>query len=73
MKSTLASSIAPATINPLSFAKTTNGYYTHRKIRKIPVARRPAPPSEETLSRLNVIGREYPFCVNYKGKPHDPL
>jgi hypothetical protein len=26
----------------------------------------PAPPSEETVARLNAIAREYPFCVNFK-------
>ena len=24
------------------------------------------PPNEETISRLNAIAREYPFCVNFK-------
>jgi len=26
----------------------------------------PTPPSEETLARLNAIGREYPFCAYMK-------
>jgi hypothetical protein len=26
----------------------------------------PAPPDEETISRLNAIAREYPFCVYFK-------
>lgn len=26
----------------------------------------PVPPDEETISRLNAIAREYPFCVYYK-------
>jgi hypothetical protein len=26
----------------------------------------PAPPSEETVARLNAIGREYPFCAYIK-------
>lgn len=28
----------------------------------------PAPPSEETLARLNAIAREYPFCAYIKQK-----
>lgn len=31
------------------------------------------PPSEETISQLNQIGQEYPFCVYYKQKVNDPL
>jgi hypothetical protein len=31
------------------------------------------PPSEETIERLNQIGKQYPFCVYYKQKDHDPL
>lgn len=26
----------------------------------------PIPPDEETISRLNAIAREYPFCVYFK-------
>ena len=26
----------------------------------------PTPPSEETVARLNAIGREYPFCAYMK-------
>lgn len=31
------------------------------------------PPSEETISQLNRIGQEYPFCVYYKQRVNDPL
>lgn len=31
------------------------------------------PPSEDTIIRLNQIGQQYPFCVYYKQKDHDPL
>ena len=31
------------------------------------------PPSEETIERLNQLGKQYPFCVSYKHKDHDPL
>lgn len=30
-------------------------------------------PTDETVSQLNQIGREYPFCVYYKHKVNDPL
>jgi histone H3/H4 len=31
------------------------------------------PPSEETIERLNHLAKQYPFCVCYKAKDHDPL
>jgi len=31
------------------------------------------PPTEEAIARLNQLGRQYPFCVYYKQKDHDPL
>lgn len=31
------------------------------------------PPTEEYLSNLNKLGKQYPFCVNFKHKLHDPL
>jgi hypothetical protein len=31
------------------------------------------PPTEELVNHLNQLGKEYPFCVNYKHKSHDPL
>jgi hypothetical protein len=31
------------------------------------------PPTEETIERLNQLGKQYPFCVYYKQKDHDPL
>jgi hypothetical protein len=31
------------------------------------------PPSEEETNRLNQLGKQYPFCVYYKQKDHDPL
>lgn len=30
-------------------------------------------PTEETISELNNLGKQYPFCVNFKQKRHDPL
>lgn len=31
------------------------------------------PSTEETLITLNELGRQRPFCVNFKQKRHDPL
>lgn len=31
------------------------------------------PPSSAWVNYLNRIGREYPFCVCFKYKTHDPL
>ena len=31
------------------------------------------PPTEETINYLNKLAQQYPFCVNYKQKHHDPL
>lgn len=31
------------------------------------------PPTDETLSELNNLGKQYPFCINFKQKRHDPL
>jgi hypothetical protein len=31
------------------------------------------PPTEEAVERVNQLGKQYPFCVYYKQKDHDPL
>jgi hypothetical protein len=31
-----------------------------------------APPDEETLQRLNVLAKQYPFCIMHKGS-NSPL
>ena len=60
----------PFTAEPLS-------RYTRRKLSKknaIPSpSSAPDEPNEETVNRLNGIGNQYPFCVYYKGRNHDPL
>ena len=70
MKSATA---ATTPVRPLFIAKKTSDY--HRgKLKKVAAnGRGLTPPSEETLNRLNGIGREYPFCVYYKEKRYDPL
>jgi hypothetical protein len=45
-----------------------------RKERQKPISHNmTAPPSDEMLSELNHLGKQYPFCVNFKQKRHDPL
>ena len=31
------------------------------------------PPTEETIAYLNKLAQQYPFCVTFKQKRHDPL
>ena len=33
----------------------------------------PSPPDEETISRLNAIARQYPFCVRHRGNVFSQL
>jgi hypothetical protein len=30
-------------------------------------------PSPEMIHRLNELGKQHPFCINFKQKRHDPL
>lgn len=30
-------------------------------------------PTEEKIVELNNLGKQYPYCVNFKHKRHDPL
>jgi hypothetical protein len=45
-----------------------------RKIRRSRTLPEAVPsPTEKTISELNNLGKQYPFCVNFKQKRHDPL
>jgi hypothetical protein len=45
-------------------------YLTPQKIKKQKVV----PPSEEAnWAALNAIAKQFPFCIHYKEKNHDPL
>lgn len=46
-----------------STGKATKGKTTTTETAKQAI---PAPPTEETLRRLNAIASEYPFCVYFK-------
>ena len=54
-----------------SFVRTSKLVYIHdvdEREKDIP-----PPPDEEVIRKLNEIAKEYPFCVFYKEKSHDPL
>lgn len=46
-----------------SAGKATKGKTTVKAAEKKTT---PTPPDEETVTRLNAIAREYPFCVYFK-------
>ena len=71
MKKSTAIAIASATLPTLLVTTKIGGRAHMRKIKGHVI--QSGPPSEEMVKRLNGIGREYPFCVNYKSKRHDPL
>lgn len=53
-----------------SISKTLKQY---RHNTKKPMAKKPVQPTEETVDRLNDIGKTYPFCVYYRSQTNDPL
>lgn len=60
-----------ATVYP---GKETRYHYKVKEELKIrPFKSSVPPPPEELVNYLNRIGREYPFCVCFKYKSHDPL
>jgi hypothetical protein len=71
MKRSSTINFVPASKELPRITKTVSHIYNDRKTREQikPVS----PPSEEMVKKLNSIGREYPFCVNYKQKMNDPL
>lgn len=45
-----------------------------RKERQHPEQNHAVPqPTEKKISDLNNLGKQYPFCVNFKHKQYDPL
>lgn len=54
-----------------SLTKTLRSY--HRRSKKPMQEIKPVQPTEETVDRLNDIGKTYPFCVYYKSQSNDPL
>jgi len=72
MKKFKVADIPPALLPP--FAAESLVRISRRKpIRKLSSSPPPPPPNEETVKKLNRIGHQYPFCVYYREKNHDPL
>jgi hypothetical protein len=62
----------PQVISVDAYAKTRGKIrYFYPKKSKKPKAM--LPPDEASCLRLNAIAKEYPFCVYYREKNHDPL
>lgn len=63
--------VATPSLKPPSISQTLK-HYQRKKIKSINETQ-PVQPTEETVDRLNIIGKTYPFCVNYKPQINDPL
>jgi hypothetical protein len=55
--------------NPATQTFTNHRQTSHRK----QTQNIAPPPTDETINYLNKLGQQYPFCVNFKPKHHDPL
>ena len=54
-------------VNATATATTTHTFENNTTAERLLMeAALPTPPSEETVARLNAIGREYPFCAYMK-------
>ena len=62
---------ANAVSSPLSVLPTAK-IVKHPRSKKT-AEEMPAPPSEETISRLNAIASQYPFCVRHRGNVFSQL
>jgi hypothetical protein len=74
MKKSSASGFSPVLELPhitKTLPRRTSNRTTYQKADPLP--NMIPPPTEEMVSYLNRIGREYPFCVYYKQKVNDPL
>jgi hypothetical protein len=58
-------------LQPPSISRTLKHY--HRNTKKRHEKRKLVQPTEETVDRLNDIGKTYPFCVYYRPQLNDPL
>jgi hypothetical protein len=54
-----------------SLIKSSVATRKERQFKKLPNT--VLPPTENTISELNKLGKQRPFCVNVKQKRHDPL
>jgi hypothetical protein len=58
-------------LQPPTITKTLTRFHTDDK--KEVNDPTPVQPNEETVDRLNDIGKTYPFCVYYRQRKNDPL
>jgi hypothetical protein len=78
MKKSSATIFSPAMELPVITRKITRRS-KRRKLNRIaepafePLQNVVPPPAAELIEKLNRIGQEYPFCVCFKAKLHDPL
>jgi hypothetical protein len=70
MRKTTSRMLAPV-LQPPSISKTLKHY--RRNSKKATSEKKPEQPTEETIHRLNNIGKTYPFCVYYRPQTNDPL
>jgi hypothetical protein len=70
MRKTTSQITKPA-LPPPSISTTLKHYNRHQK--NLFKKTEPVQPTEETVDRLNTIGKTYPFCVYYKQQTNDPL
>jgi hypothetical protein len=73
MKRRSATRFSSGTLDIPAISKTLPRTVNPRQFKKQETMQQPAPPTEETIKRLNSIGKEYPFCVYYKARQNDPL
>ncbi|HLZ89894.1 MAG TPA: hypothetical protein VKQ52_21720 [Puia sp.] len=71
MKPNVVSVTTPTASSPLTVLPTAK-IVRHPRSKKEPEAALLPPPDEETLNRLNVLARQYPFCRLHKGS-NSPL
>jgi hypothetical protein len=75
MKKSSATMYSPTSLDLPLITKTLPRRLKHTQTKKQtdPKPGSTPQPTDETVTQLNQIGREYPFCVYYKQKRNDPL
>jgi len=76
MKKSSATIYSPAMELPVisrRSARRANRIKNNSSIEVVKLSNAVPPPTEEMIEHLNQLGRQYPFCVYYKQKDHDPL
>ena len=63
----------PVKSQPQSLHSIIKSSIVTRKDRQTKLRNVVEPPTEEIINTLNELSRQYPYCVNFKQKRHDPL